>query len=218
MRIILPGFFPNTFVCLSFQTKGPFTYANVHQILPEPDNVLDTYQMTGSQVVALVNQAFDSFFPPESNSESYPVGAGIRWYINGSMPTGQKVLSVQVNPRLTGSWTEIDLNATYIVASNTFSSTTSYFGYSEFGAVRDSNPNAYLKTVYSIDQALVQYAKDQGIISDVSPSTYSTQYIVFQDGTVVALSEPPQLTSSAIRKWFPLLVAAGAGAVLALLL
>jgi 5'-nucleotidase/UDP-sugar diphosphatase len=199
----------------SMFTKGPFTYNDVVQVLPYPSDVLEIYQMNGSQIVAVINEGFDAYFPPSSNTDSYPVAAGLRWYVNGSLPSGQRVFKVEVNPRLSGSWSEIDMGATYLVGTNTYSSTDGNFGYTEFGNVKQNDPNGYTKTDFSIQQALVKYAQQQGIITDVPPSTYSTQYLVFQDGTVVDLSSLEQNSTATSNSnfmstilWSPMVVGA----------
>ena len=187
MRSETSDAFTDPFVLHCLKTKGSFTYKDVHTILPYPGDTVETYVMTGQQVLSLVNDAFNAYFY-QGNTDAYPVGAGVRWYVNASLGSGNSVTKVEVNPRLMGNWTLIDLNQTYVVATNSYSSDPTNFGYNTFGSIDKGNPKLFINTTLSMEQALVKYAMDQKTISDVPPETYSTQAIVFKYGKTVSLA------------------------------
>jgi len=181
--------------CEAGFTKGSFTYKDVHTILPYPSDTVETYVMTGQQVLSLVNDAFNAYFY-QGNTDAYPVGAGLRWYVNASLGSGKSVTKVEVNPRLMGNWTVIDLNQTYVVATNSYSSDPTNFGYNTFGSIDKGNSKLFINTTLSMEQALVQYAMEQQTISDVPPETYSTQSIVFKYGKSVSLASLEGVSNS----------------------
>lgn len=154
--------------CRTDIRMGEYTVANAFELLPF-SNTLVTLEMTGQQVIDVLNEAFA--YSDAASTGSYPYGSGIRWTVEYPSP-GVSEMTVEVNPRLDGTWTAIDAEATYTVVAN------------DFIAGGQDGYKSFLDAVNVIDtytdyaQAFVKYAEMVGTLEEVPDEEYSTQSIV----------------------------------------
>jgi 5'-nucleotidase/UDP-sugar diphosphatase len=98
---------------------GDVSLGDVLEVLPF-GNMIATFELKGADVwAALENGVSRAENPENEGTGRFPQVAGLRFTWNPDLPVGSRVASVEVkNPD--GSYSPIDLNATYKLAANDF--------------------------------------------------------------------------------------------------
>ena len=117
---------------------------------------------------------------------SYPFAAGLRYGIDYTKAFGERILNLEYNVRLEGSWADLDLEDTetlYLVVTNSFiaSGRDGYFTFSELGNGID--------TFNEYGQSFVNYVRSLETVEEPPLTEYSTQSITLSDGTVYAVPD-----------------------------
>jgi 5'-nucleotidase len=117
---------------------------------------------------------------------SYPFAAGLRYDVDYTQAFGERILNLEYNPRLEGSWALLDLEDTktvYVIVTNSFvaSGRDGYFTFSEVGNGID--------TFSEYGQSFVNYVLSLETVEEPPLSEYSTQSITLADGTVYSVPE-----------------------------
>lgn len=100
--------------------EGPITVGEVYTILPF-NNTLVNLTLSGAEVKQSVEDALNRYAAnPGGNTGAFPYGSGIRWDIDMTAGTNNRVSNLEVRDRATGLWGPIDLAATYVVVTNSF--------------------------------------------------------------------------------------------------
>jgi len=81
--------------------------------------------MTGSQVVAVLEDAIASALDTGGSTGAYPYAAGIRFDVNASRSKGSRVSNVEYKPRATNvsettSWEPLQVAASYVVVTQDY--------------------------------------------------------------------------------------------------
>jgi 5'-nucleotidase len=98
---------------------GDITVATAYELLPFA-NTLVELELTGAEVVQSLEDAAANFVDnPDGSDGSYPYGSAIRWIADLSQPVGSRFSDVEVRGD-DGTWAPIDLEATYVVVTNSF--------------------------------------------------------------------------------------------------
>jgi 5'-nucleotidase / UDP-sugar diphosphatase len=153
---------------------GDYTFADAYELLPFA-NTLFTLDLTGQQVIDVLNEAF--VFSSSLSTGAYPYGYGIRWSVTYPTPgvtyptPAVSRMTVEVNPRLAGVWMPIDVSATYTVVTNSFVAA------GQDGYVTFRSATNVVDTFTSYAQAFVDYAIEVGQLIDLPDDEYSTQSI-----------------------------------------
>lgn len=95
---------------------GPITVGEVMTVLPF-GNTLATMQLTGTEIIEALEQSVSAF--PQENGGFLHV-AGMKYTFDRSKEVGSRIQSVQVQDGNNGSYTTLDNNKTYTVATNYF--------------------------------------------------------------------------------------------------
>lgn len=160
---------------------GDFTIADAFGLLPF-SNTLVTLDMTGQQIVDVLEDALANTLDNAGSTGSYPYASGLRFNVDASAAKGSRVSQVEVNPRVEGSWKAIELDETYTVVTNDFIA-SGQDGYSTFGQV--FNAGDYVDTYTEYAQGLIQYIEmlsDNNMALDKLPTEeYSTQNYIGRD-------------------------------------
>ena len=119
--------------CKTDILAGNFTTVDANVLLPF-NNTLVVLNLTGAQIIQVLNEAVDYAFAPDGGTGSYPYGAGLRFDVDANAAFPNYVTNVEVNIRLGSVWEAIDPAQTYAVTTNNFIA-AGEDGYLTFGGV-----------------------------------------------------------------------------------
>jgi 5'-nucleotidase / UDP-sugar diphosphatase len=107
--------------CRTDIVQGNITYASLFTVLPFA-NTLVTLNVTGAQIKSALEDSANFFLNTTlgGGTGSYPFAAGLRWKANYSAPFGSRFTDIEMNRRLRGTWTPLNLANNYIVVTNSF--------------------------------------------------------------------------------------------------
>jgi|GEM_PF-124455 len=151
---------------------GTITTGDAYVLLPFA-NTLVNLDMTGAQIVAVLEDAFDYAIAKDGSTGAYPYAAGLRWDVDRSKPKGQRFSNVEVKGKKDSTWSPIDLNKTYVVVTNDYTA-SGKDGYATFGTVY-KDPTKVENTYLDYAQSFVDYVKVQGTLRKLPVEEYSTQ-------------------------------------------
>ncbi|ORO77991.1 cell surface ecto-5'-nucleotidase Nt5e [Streptococcus oralis] len=145
--------------------KGkPITKGNVIAVLPF-GNTISQIQVTGQQVLDMFEKSLGSILQVDKDGKKVldengqpllePSGgflqvSGVKVYYDTNLPSGKRVLAIQVKNRATGRYDLLDLAKTYYLATNDFLAAGGD-GYTMLGGAREEGP--------SMDAAFEEYLK-----------------------------------------------------------
>ena len=145
--------------------KGkPITKGNVIAVLPF-GNTISQIQVTGQQVLDMFEKSLGSILQVDKDGKKVldengqpllePSGgflqvSGVKVYYDTNLPSGKRVLAIQVKNRTTGRYELLDLAKTYYLATNDFLAAGGD-GYTMLGGAREEGP--------SMDAAFEEYLK-----------------------------------------------------------
>ena len=145
--------------------KGkPITKGNVIAVLPF-GNTITQIQVTGQQVLDMFEKSLGSILQVDKDGKTVldengqpllePSGgflqvSGVKVYYDTNLPSGKRVLAVQVKNHTNGAYEKLDLSKTYYLTTNDFLAAGGD-GYSMLGGVREEGP--------SMDAAFEDYLK-----------------------------------------------------------
>ena len=154
--------------------KGkPITKGNVIAVLPF-GNTITQIQVTGQQVLDMFEKSLGSILQVDKAGKTVldengqpllePSGgflqvSGVKVYYDTNLPSGKRILAVQIKNRATGLYEKLDLEKVYYLATNDFLAAGGD-GYTMLGGAREEGPSMdaafedYLKTA-----DLTQYEK-----------------------------------------------------------
>ncbi len=150
---------------------GDFTIANAFTLLPF-SNTLVTIDMSGQQIIDVLEEALTYTIDPDGSTGAYPYASGLRYAVDMSQDAGSRIASVEVNPRVESRWTPIDLTATYKVVTNNFIA-AGRDGYLTFGTLTS------VDTFTEYAQGFIDYVEtlteDGGSLMKLPAAEYSTK-------------------------------------------
>ncbi|WP_020394292.1 NAD nucleotidase [Thiolinea disciformis] len=160
---------------------GTITIDTAYTMLPFA-NTLTEIEMTGQQILDVLEEATEFALQPSGSTGSYPYASGLRWDMNLSKPFGQRLSNVQVNSRVAGTWAAIDKTKTYKVVTNSFTA-GGKDGYLTFGDIPASKKT---DTFLDYAKSFVDYVQKEtaaGRVIDKLPiEEYSTQQFINAKG------------------------------------
>jgi hypothetical protein len=150
--------------------KGVYTIGDAHEMLPFGNTML-TMQLTGTQVIAALEDGLDNAIKPDGSSGAYPYAAGLRFEVDASKAKGSRITNVEVNPRLAGAWAAIDTAKTYTVVTNNYIA-GGKDGYTTFGAA-----GGKVDTFTNYAQSFMDYLQttNKSVIAALPDAEFSTQ-------------------------------------------
>ena len=130
--------------------------------------------MTGAEIKTVLEEALDYALQPDGSTGAYPYAAGLRWRVDATKPTGQRLSNMEFKGRNDSSWSPLDSTATYKLVTNNYIA-AGRDGYLTFKTVK--NDGRYLDTYLDYAQSFVDYVLERGSVSKLPESEYSTQAI-----------------------------------------
>lgn len=156
---------------------GNVTVGDVLTVLPF-GNMIATFELNGAEVVqALENGVSRAENPDNEGTGRFPQVAGLRYSWDPARPVGSRITAVEVK-NVDGSYSPIDLTATYQVASNDFMRgggdgyevfVTARNAY-DFGPALDQAVQEYIQT-FSPVAPMVEGRISQGAGTMAAPAT-----------------------------------------------
>jgi len=125
----------------------------------------------------VLEDALKYYLDPTGSPGAYPRASGLCFDVNEALPKGSRIVNLEVNAKLAGSWAPIDMSAMYVVVTNSYIAIPKD-GYYDFGNVDDS-----LKYDMFVEyaQSFIEYAEFIGGLAPVSADRVSTQKRTDQD-------------------------------------
>lgn len=161
---------------------GDYSIGDAFSLLPF-SNTLVTLEMTGQQIVDVLEEALANTLDNDGSSGSYPYASGLRFSVDASQPQGSRVSNLEVNSRVAGDWTAIDLATTYTVVTNDFIA-SGRDGYTTFGEVFEAGD--YVDTYTEYAQGFIDYVESltnaAQQVRKLPAAEYSTQNYIGRDG------------------------------------
>ena len=161
---------------------GDYTIADAFTLLPF-SNTLVTLDMTGQQIVDVLEDALANTLDDAGSTGSYPYASGLRYNVDASKTKGSRVSNVEINSRVAGAWTAISLTETYTVVTNDFIA-KGRDGYTTFGTLFDEG--SYVNTYTEYAQGFIDYVEgltaNNSSVDKLPLSEYSTQTYIGTDG------------------------------------
>lgn len=145
-------------------------------------NVLVEMDLTGSEVVAALEDAVANHLDNGQSNGSHPYAAGLRWNLDMSKAKGQRFTNVQVRNRTMGNWGALDPNATYVMVTNDFIA-AGQDGYATLGVAYKAN--RYVNTYLLYTQSFVDHVLAKGSIARPARSDYSHQSVISKAGATL---------------------------------
>ena len=136
--------------------RGAISMADVFALLPF-NNTLVTLELSGSELLTVLEQALDHALASPANAGAYPYAAGLRYRVDATRGPGERLSAVEVNPQLADTWRPLNNNALYSVVSNDFIA-AGKDGYTLLGQKYDSGE--YTATYTELTQAFIDYLRD----------------------------------------------------------
>lgn len=179
--------------------KGDFTINDGYTMLPF-SNTIVTLNMTGAEIKAVLEDALSaSHDGADPSTGAYPYVAGLRMDIDMSKAKGSRVLNVEINSRLAGSWSNIDTSATYEVATNNYIA-AGKDGYVTFAT--SSVAGTYADTYMEYAQTMIDYAREMKTLVAPPVAEMSTKSYINLNGTSHTPSPPPPSSASRLTHTF----------------
>ncbi|BBA07693.1 LPXTG cell wall anchor domain protein [Streptococcus oralis subsp. tigurinus] len=182
--------------------KGkPITKGNVIAVLPF-GNTISQIQVTGQQVLDMFEKSLGSILQVDKDGKKVldengqpllePSGgflqvSGVKVYYDTNLPSGKRVLAIQVKNRTTGRYDLLDLAKNYYLATNDFLAAGGD-GYTMLGGAREEGP--------SMDAAFEEYLKTADLTQyeKINPNSRT----ISVDSTTFSLPvETPQTNAAA---------------------
>ncbi|WP_262460089.1 bifunctional metallophosphatase/5'-nucleotidase [Alloalcanivorax balearicus] len=137
---------------------GEFTVADAYNILPFSNTVV-TIDMTGADIVKVLNEALDYAQGISASTGAFPYSANLRYDVVLGAPAGTGIQNVEVRDE-SGTWAPIDNGAVYSVATNSFTG-LGKDGYDTFGEVQEANPEAFENSDVAYVVPLLEYFREE---------------------------------------------------------
>ncbi|MEY6431530.1 5'-nucleotidase C-terminal domain-containing protein [Thioalkalicoccus limnaeus] len=158
--------------------EGDITIGTAYRLLPF-SNTLVELELTGQEVIDSLEDAL-AFYArnPGANTGAFPYGSHIRWEIDMNLPQGARVANVEIRERGTDDWSAIELDADYVVVTNSFIA-SGRDGYQTFGDA--FNQGRYTDTFINYAQGFVDYLEQDlagALLFAPAPEHFSTQSFV----------------------------------------
>ncbi|WP_017445530.1 bifunctional metallophosphatase/5'-nucleotidase [Gayadomonas joobiniege] len=152
--------------------QGEFTVADAYTILPFSNTVV-TIDMTGAEILKVLNQGAAYSQSISGSTGAMPYASHLRYdlILDGE---NTRIENLEVKSKTSGEWSAIDMNATYSVATNSFTA-LGKDGYLTFADVRAENPDAFEESDVAYAVPLIEYFTEtlpNGQLGDINLADY----------------------------------------------
>lgn len=170
-------------------TEGTFSVGDAYSIQPF-SNTIVTVKMSGEQVVKVLNEALSYAQGVSGSTGAFPYASHLRYNVTFGAPEQQGITGVEVKDRDTGTWSDIDLDKIYLVATNSFTA-TGKDGYTTFSDVIKADPSVYRNTNVAYTIPLIEYFRDElkdNTLPALNPEDYSIKSVTGNQDNVSSMN------------------------------
>lgn len=153
---------------------GPYTIGDAYTLLPFA-NTLVELDMTGKEIIAVLEDALDYAISDGGSTGAYPYAAGLRWDINAGKAKGERFSNIEYRGKGDANWSSLDMAKSYKVVTNDFIA-GGRDGYLTFKTV--AKDGRILNTYLDYAQSFVDYVKTKGVIGKLPKEDYSTRSFI----------------------------------------
>ncbi len=161
--------------------QGAVSFNTAYTVLPY-SNVLFELQLSGSQVVEVLEDAVGNYLDRGGSDGSHPYAAGLRWQLDLSQPRGRRFSAIEVQRKGGEIWQAIDPQGRYTLVTSDYLATGSD-GYTTLGRVHQTGHS--VNTYLNYTQTFVDYLLARGTVSRPAAADYSHQRVISRDGRVL---------------------------------
>ena len=161
---------------------GDITYKTAYTILPF-SNTLVNLDITGQQLKATLEDAIANHMDNDGSSGSHPYADGLRWDLDLTQAKGNRVNNIEVRNRASGIWSPLDMNHTYVMATNDYIA-SGRDGYTTLGDIsKDSSKIEDTKLLYT--QSFIDYIQKIATVQRPDRSDYSHKTVITEQGKLL---------------------------------
>lgn len=185
----------NAGVCQDTLFSPEFTAGNIQDAIALER--LMVVEMSGIDIVKILNEAIDVVFGETGNVQAYPYAAGLRYNVEANLPPSKRLSNIQVNRGLRdGAWESIDSRKFYKVVSTDFLANGG-MGYVSFQNVIDDwkIPLGISTGDTFYDFAMKNIDTEWSILPN---SEYSTQFFIGENEELAIATVPSRLCHALI--------------------
>ena len=150
---------------------GEFSIGDAYTLLPFA-NTLVALEMSGKEIIDVLEDALDYALNPEGSTGAYPYAAGLRWDIDTAQEKGSRFSNVQFKGPEQNDWSALEMARNYTVVTNNYIS-AGRDGYLTFGEI--TKQGRVTDTYLDYAQSFVDYVKQVNRLEKLPLSEYSTQ-------------------------------------------
>lgn len=135
--------------------QGDFTMADAYTMLPF-SNTITTLELTGEEIRDVLDEAIRYSQGITQSTGAFPYSSHLRYDVYLNADEGMKsAYNLEVKDRKTGVWSPIDMNKTYVVATNSFTA-LGKDGYATFEKAVERDPDVKVETYIQYAVPLVE--------------------------------------------------------------
>lgn len=140
--------------------QGDFTMADAYTMLPF-SNTITTLELTGEEIRDVLDEAIRYSQGISQSTGAFPYSSHLRYDVYLNADEGVKsAYNLEVKDRETGEWSAIDMDKTYVVATNSFTA-LGKDGYVTFEKAVQKDPNIKVETYIQYAVPLVELFTEQ---------------------------------------------------------
>lgn len=159
--------------------KGSITNDTAFRLLPF-GNTLVELQMTGQQIIAVLEDAVANHLDNDGSSGSHPYAEGLRWDLDMSKAQGSRFSNVEIKDRKAGTWSAVSANKTYTIVTNDYIA-EGRDGYATFGSIFKAGKVVDTKLLYA--DSFINYVKKVKTVQRPARADYSHKSVITKAGT-----------------------------------
>ncbi|HZG83514.1 5'-nucleotidase C-terminal domain-containing protein [Paenibacillus sp.] len=160
-------------------TQGDFTMADAYTMLPF-SNTITTLEITGEEISNVLDEAIRYSQGITQSTGAFPYSSHLRYDVYLNAPEGVKsAYNIEVKDRETGEWSSIDMNKTYVVATNSFTA-LGKDGYVTFEKAVQKDPNVKVETYIHYTVPLVELFTEHlnnGVVAKPNVDSFSLKSV-----------------------------------------
>ncbi len=157
---------------------GDVTFNTAYTVLPFT-NVLYELQLTGREIVGVLEDALANHLDHGGSDGSHPYAAGLRWDLDLSQARGSRLANLEVKLKASGAWRPLAMDSTYTVVTSDFLAGGGD-GYAELAAVHRAGRS--VNTYLHYTQTFVDYLLARGNVRRPVRAEYSHKSVRTRTG------------------------------------